>query len=266
MVFGLFLRSPQLNCEKRKTKNSSIGQVHLERKVWNGQTAPDPNSWSGGEELVADGQLLTKMFQVLNRWLPVQENLIQLISRKRHFWRVAILMKSRSLPPKTKRNIKMFSVRAVGVNSRLKEREEKRERKRGKKNEKPVIERLYPGFQKLWHYFIAVQFSLDLLSKESFRAPKKCRVKSCFECRQSTGNHWQRVTGNSCRGNDETTHDSSAGSRKQPRVRPLSGSTSSWNSESKERRSTFGWGGNVFILCRCFCFIWPHKNQIPRPL
>ena len=49
----------------------------------------------------------------------------------------------------------MFSVRAVGVNSRLKEREEKkkketeRERKRGKKNEKPVIERLYPGFQKL---------------------------------------------------------------------------------------------------------------------
>ena len=138
-------------------------------------------------------------------------------------------MKSRSLPPKTKRNIKMFSVRAVGVNSRLKEREEKkkkkereRERKRGKKNEKPVIERLYPGFQKLWHYFIAVQFSLDLLSKESFRAPKKCQVKSCFECGQSTGNHWQRVTGNICRGNDETTHDSSAGSRNQPRVRPLS--------------------------------------------
>ena len=86
----------------------------------------------------------------------MQENLPQLTSRRRHFWRVAILMKSRSLPPKTKRNIKMFSVRAVGVNSRLKEREEKkkkkereRERKRGKKNEKPVIERLYPGFQKL---------------------------------------------------------------------------------------------------------------------
>ena len=128
---------------------------------------------------------------------------------------------------KIKRNIKMFPVRAVGVNSLLKEREGKkkkreRERKRRKKNEKPVIERLHPGFQKLWHYFIAVQFSLDLLSKESFRAPKKCRVKSCFECGQSTGNHWQRVTGNICRGNDETAHDSSAGSRNQPRVRPLS--------------------------------------------
>ena len=85
----------------------------------------------------------------------MQENLPQLTSRRRHFWRVAILMKSRSLPPKTKRNIKMFPVRAVGVNSLLKEREEKkkkereRERKRGKKNEKPVIERLYPGLQKL---------------------------------------------------------------------------------------------------------------------
>ena len=158
----------------------------LERKVWNGQTASDPNSWSGGEELVGDGRLLTKMFQVLNRWLSVQENLPQLTSRRRHFWRVAILMKSRSLPPKTKRNIKMFSVRAVGVNLRLKERdgkkkkERERERKRGKKNEKPVIERLHPGFQKLWHYFIAVQFSLDLLSKESFRAPKKCQVKKLF--------------------------------------------------------------------------------------
>ena len=49
----------------------------------------------------------------------------------------------------------MFSVRAVGVNSRLKEREEKkkkereRERKRGNKSEKPVIERLHPGLQKL---------------------------------------------------------------------------------------------------------------------
>ena len=84
----------------------------------------------------------------------MQENLPQLTSRKRHFWRVAILMKSRSLPPKTKRNIKMFPVRAVGVNSLLKEREGKkkkreRERKRRKKNEKPVIERLHPGFQKL---------------------------------------------------------------------------------------------------------------------
>ena len=55
---------------------------------------------------------------------------------------------------KTKRNIKMFPVRAVGVNSLLKEREGKkkkreRERKRRKKNEKPVIERLHPGLQKL---------------------------------------------------------------------------------------------------------------------
>ena len=85
----------------------------------------------------------------------MQENLPQLTSRKRHFWRVAILMKSRSLPPKTKRNIKMFSVRAVGVNLRLKERDGKKkkeresERKRGKKNAKPVIERLHSGFQKL---------------------------------------------------------------------------------------------------------------------
>ena len=79
---------------------------------------------------------------------------------------MAILMKSRSLPPKTKRNIKMFSVRAVGVSSRLKGRdgkkrererererergrEREKERKRGKKNEKQVIERLHPGFQKL---------------------------------------------------------------------------------------------------------------------
>ena len=68
----------------------------------------------------------------------MQENLTQLISRKRHFWRVTILMKSRSLPPKTKRNIKMFSVRAVGVNSRLKERDgkKKRERERERKKER----------------------------------------------------------------------------------------------------------------------------------
>ena len=231
MLHGFWPFSPVSSSElwkKEDKKTVALDSSILESKVWNDQTASDPNSWSGEEELVGDGRLLTKMFQVLNRWLPVQENLPQLTSRRRHFWRVAILMKSRSLPPKTKRNIKMFPVRAVGVNSLLKEREEKkkkereRERKRGKKNEKPVIERLYPGLQKLWHYFIAVQFSLDLLSKESFRAPKKCRVKSCFECGQSAGNHWQRVTGNICRGNDETTHDSSAGSRKQPRVRPLS--------------------------------------------
>ena len=89
--------------------------------------------------MVADGQLLTKMFQILNRWLPVHEKLTQFISRKRHFWRVAILMKSCSLPPETKRNIKMFSVRAVGANSRLKEREGKkkeRERKKKKKEER----------------------------------------------------------------------------------------------------------------------------------
>ena len=153
----------------------------LERKVWNGQTASDPNSWSGGEELVADGRLLKKMFQVLNRSLPVQENRTQLTSRKRHFWRVAILMNSRSLPPETKRSTWMFSVREVGVSLLLKEREGKK-KKGGKKNEKPEIERLHPGFQKLWRYFIALQFSLGLLSKESFRAPKKCQVKSCFEC------------------------------------------------------------------------------------
>ena len=86
--------------------------------------------------MVGDGRLLTKMFQVLNRWLPVQENLTQLISRKRHFWRVTILMKSRSLPPKTKRNIKMFPVRAVGVNSLLKEREGKKKKEREKEREK----------------------------------------------------------------------------------------------------------------------------------
>ena len=86
--------------------------------------------------MVGDGRLLTKMFQVLNRWLPVQENLTQLISRKRHFWRVTILMKSRSLPPKTKRNIKMFSVRAVGVNSRLKERDGKKKRERERERER----------------------------------------------------------------------------------------------------------------------------------
>ena len=63
----------------------------------------------------------------------MQENLPQLTSRRRHFWRVAILMKSRSLPPKTKRNIKMFSVRAVGVNSRLKEREEKKKKREGER-------------------------------------------------------------------------------------------------------------------------------------
>ena len=86
--------------------------------------------------MVADGQLLTKMFQILNRWLPVHEKLTQFISRKRHFWRVAILMKSCSLPPETKRNIKMFSVRAVGANSRLKEREgKKKERERKKEKE-----------------------------------------------------------------------------------------------------------------------------------
>ena len=63
----------------------------------------------------------------------MQENLPQLTSRRRHLWRVAILMKSRSLPPKTKRNIKMFSVRAVGVNSRLKEREEKKKKREGER-------------------------------------------------------------------------------------------------------------------------------------
>ena len=66
----------------------------------------------------------------------MQENLTQLISRKRHFCRVAILMKSRSLPPKTKRNIKMFPVRAVGVNSLLKEREGKKKKERERKKEK----------------------------------------------------------------------------------------------------------------------------------
>ena len=86
--------------------------------------------------MVGDGRLLTKMFQVLNQWLPVQENLPQLTSRRRHFWRVAILMKSRSLPPKTKRNIKMFPVRAVGVNSLLKEREGKKKKEREKEREK----------------------------------------------------------------------------------------------------------------------------------
>ena len=86
--------------------------------------------------MVGDGRLLTKMFQVLNRWLPEQENLPQLTSRRRHFWRVAILMKSRSLPPKTKRNIKMFPVRAVGVNSLLKEREGKKKKEREKEREK----------------------------------------------------------------------------------------------------------------------------------
>ena len=91
--------------------------------------------------MVGDGRLLTKMFQVLNRWLPVQENLPQLTSRRRHFWRVAILMKSRSLPPKTKRNIKMFSVRAVGVNSRLKERDGKKKREREREREKEREER-----------------------------------------------------------------------------------------------------------------------------
>ena len=85
--------------------------------------------------MIGDGRLLTKMFQVLNRWLPVQENLPQLTSRRRHFWRVAILMKSRSLPPKTKRNIKMFPVRAVGVNSLLKEREGKKKKEREKERE-----------------------------------------------------------------------------------------------------------------------------------
>ena len=66
----------------------------------------------------------------------MQENLPQLTSRRRHFWRVAILMKSRSLPPKTKRNIKMFSVRAVGVNSRLKERDGKKKRERERERER----------------------------------------------------------------------------------------------------------------------------------
>ena len=55
---------------------------------------------------------------------------------------------------KTKRNIKMFPVRAVGVKFAFKrkggkEKKRERERKRRKKNEKPVIERLHPGLQKL---------------------------------------------------------------------------------------------------------------------
>ena len=142
MLHGFWPFSPVSSTKlwKKEDKKHAVAldRSTLERKVWNGQTASDPNSWSGGEELVGDGRLLTKMFQVLNRWLPVQENLTQLISRKRHFWRVTILMKSRSLPPKTKRNIKMFSVRAVGVNSRLKERDgkKKRERERERKKER----------------------------------------------------------------------------------------------------------------------------------
>ena len=145
MLHGFWSFSPVSSTElwKKEDKKHAVAMDRstLERKVWNGQTASDPNSWSGGEELVGDGRLLTKMFQVLNRWLPVQENLPQLTSRRRHFWRVAILMKSRSLPPKTKRNIKMFPVRAVGVNSLLKEREEKKKKREGERKKERKEER-----------------------------------------------------------------------------------------------------------------------------
>ena len=144
MLHGFWPFSPVSSFElwkKEDKKTVALDSSILESKVWNGQTASDPNSWSGGEELVGDGRLLTKMFQVLNQWLPVQENLPQLTSRRRHFWRVAILMKSRSLPPKTKRNVKMFSVRAVGVNSRLKEREEKRKKREGERKKERKEER-----------------------------------------------------------------------------------------------------------------------------
>ena len=144
MLHGFWPFSPVSSSElwkKEDKKTVALDNSILESKVWNDQTASDPNSWSGGEELVGDGRLLTKMFQVLNRWLPVQENLPQLTSRRRHFWRVAILMKSRSLPPKTKRNIKMFPVRAVGVNSLLKEREEKKKRREGERKKERKEER-----------------------------------------------------------------------------------------------------------------------------
>ena len=71
----------------------------------------------------------------------MQENLTQLTSRKRHFWRVAILMKSRSLPPETKSNIKMFSVRAVGLNSGLIEKEGKKKTREGERKKERKEER-----------------------------------------------------------------------------------------------------------------------------
>ena len=61
MVFGLFLRSPQLSCEKRKTKNSSIGQVHPGK-----ESLERPNS--------TRSKLLIRWRGIGRRWTITYEN------------------------------------------------------------------------------------------------------------------------------------------------------------------------------------------------
>ena len=61
MVFGVFLRSPQLSCEKRKTKNSSIGQVHPGK-----ESLEQPNS--------TRFKLLIKWRGIGRRWTITYEN------------------------------------------------------------------------------------------------------------------------------------------------------------------------------------------------
>ena len=61
MVFGLFLRSRQLSCEKRKTKNSSIGQVHPGK-----ESLERPNS--------TRSKLLIRWRGIGRRWTITYEN------------------------------------------------------------------------------------------------------------------------------------------------------------------------------------------------
>ena len=154
MIFGLFLRSPQLNREKRKTKNGSIGQLHPGK-----ESLEQPNS--------IRSKLQIRWRGIGRRWTITYENVPGIESvaasagksasvnlEKKTFLETGDSHEKPQSSAKTKRNIKMFPVRAGWRKFAFKrkggkEKKRERERKRRKKNEKPVIERLHPGFQKL---------------------------------------------------------------------------------------------------------------------
>ena len=135
MSFGLFLRSPQLNREKRKTKNGSIGKLHPEK-----ESLERPNS--------IRSKLLIRWRGIGRRWTITYENVPGIESvaasarksdsvnlEKKTFLESGDSHEKPQSSAKTKRNIKMFPVRAVGVNSLLKEREGKKKKEREKERE-----------------------------------------------------------------------------------------------------------------------------------
>ena len=133
MIFGLFLRSPQLNREKRKTKNGSIGQLHPGK-----ESLEQPNS--------IRSKLQIRWRGIGRRWTITYENVPGIESvaasarksalvnlEKKTFLESGDSHEKPQSSAKTKRNIKMFPVQAVGVNSLLKEREGKKKKKEREK-------------------------------------------------------------------------------------------------------------------------------------